>query len=144
MTDGPALSEHTTTKLRRLVDKKRAKKQADAEAKRATQALEEEQEACYDELEEILGAVSSITVDLGPGYGKQQFTRQSQVYHTIISKDLALKGLEDAALIDEATRPDFNGSFLNSEVQSRIKNGQPLPEGVGFRRKRWITVTDRS
>lgn len=143
MADQPAVSEHVQTKLRRLVDRKREKAMADQKAKDATKALTEEQEACYDELEELLGPVSSISVDLGPGYGKQQFTRQSQVYHTIIAKEMAYRGLEDAALIDEATRPDFNGTFLNQLVQERIRNGQDLPEGIGFRRKRWITVTSR-
>lgn len=143
MASDPALSEHVRTKLRRLVDQKRAKKLADYTKAQADAALAEEQEACYEELEELLGDVSTITINLGPGYGMQQFTRQSQQYHTIYSKEMAFEALDKEALTDEATRPDFNGAYLNQLVQERLRNGQPLPDGVGWREKRWITVTQR-
>lgn len=143
MASDPALSEHVQTKLRRLVDRKREKKMADDAAAKATAALAAEQEACYEELEDILGDVSTITINLGEGYGRQQFTRQSQNYHTIYSKEMAFESLDKEALTDEATRPDFNGSFLNQLVQERLRNNQPLPDGVGWRERRWITVTQR-
>jgi len=142
MTEG-AIPEHIQTKLRRLVDAKAAKTAADDAKKAADTHLETEQEACYDDLEELLGDVSSITIDIGPGYGRKTFTRQEQQYHTIYSKEMAFESLDAEALSDEATRPDFNGAFLNKMVQTRLRNNQPLPDGVGFRTKRWITVTSR-
>ncbi len=143
MASDTALSEGVQAKLRRLVDRKRTKKMADDAADKATRALREEEEACYEELEELLGDVSTITIDLGEGYGKQQFTRQSQNYHTIYSKEMAFEALDKEALSDEATRADFNGAFLNALVQKRLRQGQPLPDGVGWRERRWITVTQR-
>lgn len=136
-------SERLETKLRRLVDAKRRKKETKAAATEAEKAHREEEAACYQELEEEYGDVTSITIDLGPGYGKHTFVRQSRVYGKVFNEDLAFESLDNEALSDELTAPKVSESALNQLVQERVRNGQPLPDGITFRTRNWITDTQK-
>lgn len=129
------------TAARKLVDARRANDKAQKAAEKTKAVKDEVEEALFEAMDEQ--SLKSVTLDLGPGYGKKQFTGRQTIYSRIFNDTAAIQAFKDEGLEAEMLKPGFNKTPLNQLVKDRIKRGQPLPPGVDYSRSTGITITDR-
>ncbi len=134
------MAERIATLGRRLVAAEDAAVEAEAKAK----TLRERADQAEREFWERMDAEDQTTGtwDLGEPYGKVQFQKQSTIRSTIVDKEAALRsvteaGLADAVIDDRA----FRKKPLNDDVKERLRNGEPLLDGVDFTRTKYVTIT---
>ncbi len=136
------LSNDDISTLRRLMELRAAKDEAEIAAKNAKQAYQDAEDDLYDQLTE--GPVDRLNnVDLGEPWGKVSF-RTRETYHGRIipgEEEKALAHYEQRAMIEEVTSPKFVMKRINEEVRDAVEAGTPLPPGVDFYARRGITVT---
>lgn len=84
-----------------------------------------------------------VTLELGPGYGIQQFNREQKVNSSVFDEAAAIKYFESkgmaAGYVDEKVRK----KPLNQLVREALENGQELPPGVEPRVTKYVKVTKR-
>lgn len=133
-------SERLEQKLRRFVDLRQERDIAKRRHDEAKSAYEQEQAALYDEIEQEVGDLSSVTLDLGEGYGKINFQRRHRTYGRIFNADAAYEALDKEALTDELTKPGFDKAAVTDLVNERLQNHQELPDGIDWYTKAWINI----
>jgi hypothetical protein len=134
------ISEEVKAKLRRLLD---ARQERDTAKKKA-----ENKEKDYRELEaEVWDMLDEADLEppykfkLGEPYGTVRFNNRTTYYGRIIDEDAALEGFEQRAVIDEMTKPKIVMQRINEEVRDAIEQGKPLPPGVDFYPKRFVSIS---
>lgn len=132
------MTESVATKARRFVDAKRKKDKlgiafdkAEAEFKR----LQAELWVAIEATEQKSG-----TWDLGPGYGTVQLTRRATTTGIVLNKEEAEKALEELGEEFLGNR-EVRKKVLNDHLRDCLKTGKPLPKGVDFNTRRYLTTT---
>lgn len=134
------MSERRDTMARTLIDKRKAKDEAEAKADAAKRAYKQvEQEFWADMAEE---GMTTFTSDLGPGYGKVQFQKRQTVRGIILDKDKAAESLREEGLDDGLLgAPEIRKAALNEHVRDLVAAGQPLPEGIDFSDTKYVSIS---
>lgn len=136
------MSERIDTAARQLVDLKEDMERTAKVAEAAKKAYTDAERAFWEAMEEDLGKMKVFTSDLGEGYGDVQFQRSSTTTSTILDEEKALAALEAEGLGDACIGGrKIHKRVLNEEVRSRLERQQPLPPGIDFHTKRYITIT---
>lgn len=134
------MAERQATRARRLVDLRRKR---DATAKAASTAEKKYDEAEKDFWESLDDEEqSSVTLELGDGYGKVQLVRRETVTARVIDEDAAVAALEDEGLAEGFLGgPKIRKKALNEHVRDLLQSQQALPDGVDFNARRYIAIT---
>lgn len=139
------LSPDDISELRRLMELREAKDEAEQAFKDAKEAYQEAELDLFDKLtDEAQGAIRRLpNVDLGPPWGKVSFQARETHYARIIpgKENEALEHYEQRAMIDSVTAPKFVMKRLNEEVRDCIEQGKNPPPGIDYYTNRGITVT---
>lgn len=127
-------------KARRLVDLKDRKAKLEREAEAAAQEYREAEADFWMDLEE--GGAKTITLELGEPYGTVQFQRRETITGRVLNDEAASEALEAMGLGEAVLGPrKVRQKVLSEHVRDWLQSGQPLPEGVDFSARRYVTVT---
>ncbi len=136
------MSESIGTKARRFV---KAKEKRD-KLKLELESVEKEFRDLEADLWQAIEASEqkSGTWDLGPGYGTVQLTRRETTTATVLSPEEAAEALEKMGLAEAVLgSPAVRKKVLNEYVRDWLKSGQPLPKGIDFHKRRYLTTTKK-
>lgn len=119
---------------------------ADYEVKRKAKTKAEEKKK---ELEAKLNTrmqrekIPTTTLDLGEPWGKQQLGTRSKTFARVIDKEALARALEEEGLSEGYTKIDFQKGALNDLLRDRIRNGEPLPDGLDWSDTKYVQFTKR-
>lgn len=128
------------SKFRRLMEAREERDITEKAAKNAEKFYREVEAELYDELEDspIKG---SIKIDLGEPYGTVTFQPKETYYGRVLDTDQALDYLDARALADEFTKPKIVMARIHELVREKLEQRQPLPDGLDFYAKRYISIS---
>lgn len=131
------------TKARQLIDARKDAKAKETVADKAKAERDRIELELWDALRQEHGAnISTITMDLGEGYGVVQLQRRETITAEILNKDVAAESLEQLGLAPGMLgEPTIRKKPLNQHVKELKEAGQQPPDGIGIRSKKYITVT---
>jgi hypothetical protein len=136
------MSESLATQGRRFVDLKDKRDQLKIEFEAAEKKFRDAEAAFWQAID--ASEQKSAHFDLGPGYGEVQFTRRETITSTVLNPEEAAKALEEAGLADAILgSPAVRKKVLNEYVRDWIKSGQPMPKGIDFHARRYLTTTKK-
>jgi hypothetical protein len=113
-------------------------------AKAALEAAEgeyrEAEADVFDAMDEgvVRGAVK---VDLGEPYGVVSFQQRETHYGRIYDEEAAIEYYENRAMLEEVSKPKFVKQRISEEVRERLDDGQPMPPGVDYYTRRYVSIT---
>lgn len=126
--------------LRRFMESRVERDSAKLAAETAEKAYREAEADIWELLSES-ELEGSIPVNLGEPFGVVRFQPRETFYARVIDKEAALEGFEQRAMIDEISAPKIVMERLNSIVREKIEAGEPMPPGVDYTARRYVTVT---
>lgn len=132
------------TKLRELVDAKRALSAAKQEATDAEKRKKSIELEVHEMLHEVMGprAKRAFTADLGEGYGVVRFTPNTTHYGQVLDREMAEEALRQSGRDrEEIITTKLREKQLNELVREMLESKQDLPEGIGFYTRDYVTVT---
>lgn len=129
------------SEARKLLDKRKADEEASKKHKETKERLEAQQRIVHDLLE--AQEMPTVTLDLGPGYGRVQLGKRSTIFGRVIDIDTAIAALEKEGYGEEMVKSELRKGALNEMIRTRLENGEPLPDGVDFSETRYVQVTRR-
>lgn len=132
----------TVAQARRLVELKDEKVALQQKADDAERKYRDAEAQFWLDMEE--GSDPTVTKDLGPPYGRVQFQRRETITGRVLNDEAAEEalramGLEDAILGPRKVRQ----KVLSEHVKTWLESGAPLPEGVDFNARRYVTVSKK-
>lgn len=128
------------SKFRRLAEL-REQRDFDKQAAEASEAAYREYEAELLETIDESALRGTVEFDFGGDLGIIRFQPRRTIYGRIIDKNAAMDSFEQEALMDEMTAPKIEARRLNEYVRDRIESGVPLPEGVDYYERRYVTIS---
>ena len=136
------MAERISTKARRFMDIKEKRDRLKIEYEEADRKFRDAEAALWLAIDE--SEQKSGTWDLGDGYGEVQFTRRETTTSTVLNAEEAEKALEAEGLADAILGPRaVRKKVLNEHVRDLLKTGQPLPQGIDFHKRRYLTTTKK-
>jgi hypothetical protein len=126
--------------FRRLVELRRNSD----ELKTASKKAEEEYKAFEGELWDRLhdsAMQPPFKFDFGGDLGEISFSPAETIFARLLDKDKAMRYFKSQSQDDEFVETKFVGGRLNDEVRERIDDGRPLPPGVDFTPRRYISIS---
>ena len=85
--------------------------------------------------------LSPVKVPLGQPWGTVTLGPRETIYARVLDADDAAEHYENRALTEELTTVKFNMGRLNEEVRGLHEAGDPMPPGVDYYAKRFVSVT---
>jgi hypothetical protein len=134
------MEEKVASKLRLLVEKKRKRDELKTALKAAEEDFRNYESEVHDELTEGPQR-GSRRYDLGGDIGEVVFTPQEKFFGRVIDKDAAVAHFRAKSMEAETTEVKLSGARINEIVNECIDEGKPLPPGIDFYPKRYITVS---
>lgn len=128
------------SKFRRLAEL-REDRDIDAAAAKRSEAAYREYEAMLLEEVEDSALKGTVEFDFGGDLGVIRFQPRQTIYGKIEDKNAAYDAFENEAIIDEMTVPKFEARRINEYVRERMESGLPLPDGIGYYVKKYITIS---
>lgn len=134
------LSQEAIEKLRRLMVLREARDEAKAALSRAEEEYREAEAEIHEELSE--GALDRLNnVDLGPPWGKVSFHAKATTYGRVVDSEQARAFFEGQQMGDVMTEPKFVGARINEIVRDAEEQGEELPPGLDYYKRRYIQIT---
>jgi hypothetical protein len=134
------VSERIDTLARALVTRREARDKAKNEHDRAKDAFEETQQAIWEHMEEH--GMTTMTLDLGTGFGKVQFQKRETVRGIVKDPEKAVASIKDLGLDDALLGPQkIQQRALSENMRDWIASGQPIPEGLDFNPTRYVSIS---
>ena len=129
------------TRLRRLVDTRRALAKASKEKERLGNMRRRLEAEVGDILRDEM-KVKSYPVDLGEGYGWYRFTPNSTRYARVIDREQAIAALEERGHSRETlVTMKVREQQANELVNELLDHGQELPPGLDWYEREYVTMT---
>lgn len=125
---------------RELVDLKEEKNRLEIAAETAARKYRDAEETFWQHLADEQGNMKKFASDLGPGYGTIEFQRRETITSRVLDEDAAATALEELGHGDIIGRK-IPKKPLNDLVRGLMKSGEPLPEGVDFHARRYVSVS---
>jgi hypothetical protein len=139
------LSADDIKRLRRLMELREAKDEAEKAAKEAAKDFREAEADLFEILTDPdTGDVRRIPpVDLGEPFGRVAFQARETFYGRVIPgmEQDALDYFREQHTLDEHTEIKFSKKRLNELVRERIEDNGQMPPGVDFYPSRGVTIT---
>lgn len=134
------IAEELQQKFRRLYEERVARDEAKTKYDKLKDDYDEHEQELWDEVEEspLSGA---IKIDLGEPYGTITFQAKETHYGRILDNEKALEAFEQSARVDELTEPKIAMARLHEYVRECVDGNMPLPDGVDWYAKRYISIT---
>lgn len=125
--------------LRRFLELRDARDDAEAALKTAKKAHDEAEQELHEMLES--GVDGTLKIDLGEPYGKVSFLPQQTIYSNVINERKIQDYLEERQMTDDYSKPGLVKGRLN-ELAREIEEGthEPVP-GLEHYKKRYVRVT---
>ena len=139
-------SDEFIKKMRRFIEL-REKRDALAEAYKSAKEeyadLESEvwEELAPDDPNDPDYKLSAIKVPLGQPWGTITFQPRETIYGRVIDDEAALEHYANRAMLDDVSAPKFVMARINEEVREKQENGEPMPPGVDYYAKRFVSIT---
>lgn len=127
--------------VRRLVELRTQRDRAKADADHAEAEYRAQEAVLWEKMENA--GDTSVTKELDDHGARVQLVRRGTVYSKILDQDSLLDSLEQEGRTDEMTKPGFEKKRLNEFVRECLEQGRPLPEGLDFYERRYITITEK-
>lgn len=136
-------AELLTSKFRRLVELRTQRDEDKAVATRSEKEYRSYEAELWEELADspIQG---TIKLDIGGEFGVVTFQPKETYYGRIIDKDAALEYFENRAMVDEFTKPKIEAARVNELVKHHLEDHKPMPPGIDFYAKRFISISHKS
>jgi hypothetical protein len=134
--------EELKSKFRRLVELREKRDSTKLAAENAEKEYREYEAELWDELDDS-PLKGTIKLDLGPPYGEVKFGPRETFYGRVLDKEAALDYFENRALMDEYTEPKIAMSRVNELVRECLEQKRPIPEGLDFYAKRYISISHK-
>lgn len=132
--------ERRDTLGRAIVTRREARDKAKKEWERLKTEFEETQADFWDLLDDE--GITTITLDLGPGFGKVQFQKRETVKGIVKDPAKAEAAVEEAGLEAELLgERKVRQKVLSEYMRDWIASGQPIPEGLDFTATRYVSIT---
>jgi len=135
------VAESLATQGRRFVDLKTKRDKLKIEYEAAEEKFRDAEAAFWQAID--ASEQKSAHFDLGPGYGEVQFTRRETVTSTVLNIEDAEAALKEMGLDEAVIKADVRKKVLNEYVRDWLKSGQPLPKGIDFHARRYLTTTKK-
>lgn len=87
--------------------------------------------------------LDGIPIDLGPGYGKVQFTRMKTIRGKVFDVGAAVRALGARKETEGFMETKPRQKPINDLVKECLETGQPIPDGIEFTEQPYIRVTRR-
>lgn len=136
------ISDEAKGQFRRLMEARVKRDNSKAAAKKAEEEYREVEAEVWEGLEEAMGH-KTLPVDLGEPFGLVKFAANETIYAKVIDQDKALEHYENRAMIEQVSAPKFVMARLSEEVRECYDQGKPMPPGLDFSPKRYITITQQ-
>lgn len=130
----------TKSDVRRLKVLREQRDKAKAAADAAESEYREWEAICWEKME---NAGDTSTTKVLPDGTKLQIVRRGTIYSRVLDNDVLLDSLEQEGRVDELTKPGFQKQRLNEYVRTCLESGQPLPDGLDFYERRYLTITEK-
>lgn len=137
-----AVGDDIAAKLRRFHELRVARDEAKAAKDRAEAEYREYEAELWDELNDS-PLVGAFKIDLGGDIGVVSFQAKETYYGRILDADKALEALDSAAMKDEMTKTEIVKQRLHELVRERLDNAQPMPEGIDWTARRFISISNQ-
>lgn len=112
--------------------------------------VKEEAESVFDQAKEALEAAEAALWDYMETKGVETvrstvgiISRKETVYGRISDLEAAKRSFEDMGRLEEFFSLQPEKARINEYVRECMKQGVPLPEGVDFYSKRYVSLTKR-
>lgn len=134
------ISDETKEQLRRFMELRDRKEEAEAAEKAAVAAYRDAEADLYDAFQQS-GVKGKVRVDLGPPWGEVMFGASKTDYATVLDAEAAREYYAARSSTGAVSEPKFVMKVLNAEVRTAKEQGLPLPPGLGWIERRVISVT---
>lgn len=135
------MAERAATLARRFVDARRERDALQDRLAVAKRTHDEAQEAMWDRM--LDDDDTTVTKQLGDGYGKVQFVRVEVPKAVVRDPDRAVAAIKaehlEKALLDEGK--GIRQKALTDDLKHRLDTGKPFLDGVDVHFTRYVTVT---
>lgn len=135
------MSDHLVTLGRTYVDKRRKADRLKIEFEEAERQKKDAEAALWEALADA--RQKTTVLELGEGYGDFQFQRSETVTSIVLDDKKAAAALQAKGHPEVVGKPEIRRGVLNSLVRGWKKRGEPFPEGVSFKTRRYITLTSK-
>ncbi len=134
------LGSEFSSKLRRLMELREDRDTSKLAAEKAEKEYRSKESELWDELDEspIKGG---LKIDLGAPHGVVTFHPKETFYGRVLDADKALDYFERTGQTDEYTEPKIAKARVSELVRGRLEAGQPMPDGLDWYARRYITIT---
>lgn len=132
------LSQQTLAQLRRLMELRDAKDEAEVAAKRAAASYRDAEAAAFESLSGIKG---SIKPDLGPPWGYVQFSARETHYGRVYDEQAAKEYFERMKMTGAMSAPKFVKKRLNEIARECREQDKTPPPGIDWTTSRGVTIT---
>ena len=135
-------SERLATKARDLVAARERRDETAKIAEAAERAYREKEDAFWESLDDE--EQTTAVFDLGDGVGRVQFQKRETITSRVISgmeddlREWARENGYEDAIFGE---PRIHKRVTNEYVRDWLQAGQPLPPGLDFVARRYVTIT---
>jgi len=134
------------TLARQLVDADEANEHYQQAADKAAERFKAAQIAFWTAMHDA--KQTEATLELGEGYGNVKFQKQETILGSVLKgreveayEAFKREGIADQVFDED--RPVLRKRVLNQIVNSRLASGQPLPVGVNFSSRKYVTITKK-
>lgn len=136
------LGEEFRQKFRRLYELRQERDEAKTAATNAEKAYRVYEAELWDEVEES-PFTGSFKLDLGAPYGEVGFQAKETMYGRLLDKEAARKFFERTGQLEAVTDSDFEMARIHEIVREHLDNKTPLPPGVDWKPKRYISISNQ-
>jgi hypothetical protein len=136
----PAEEPLTKGDVRQLKVLRESRDKAKAAADAAEAEYREWEAICWEKME---NAGDTSTTKVLPDGTKLQIVRRGTIYSRVLDNDVLLDSLEQEGRVEELTKPGFQKQRLNEYVRTCLESGVPLPDGLDFYERRYLTLTEK-
>jgi hypothetical protein len=133
------------SRLRRLMELREAKDEAEKDAKAKAKEFREAEADLFEILTDPdTGDIRRIPpVDLGEPFGRIAFQARETPFGRIIPgmEQEAMDYFRERHVLEEFTEPKFAKKRLNELVRERLEDNGQMPPGIDFYHSRGVTIT---
>jgi hypothetical protein len=134
------MSERIDTLARALVTRRDKRDQLKRDYDNAKADFEGVQADIWEHMEEQ--KITTLTLDLGEGFGKVQFQKRETIRGIIKDPDKAVKSIEAAGLGDALLgERRIIQKALSENMRDWLASGQQIPEGLDFNPTRYVSIS---
>lgn len=139
MAEVQVISDETTAALRRFMELRDARDEAETKFEAAKKDYREAEAELWDALKE--GVEGSLKIPLGPPWGTVSLSPQATTYGKVLNERRLQDYLEERQMLDEYSAPKLVAGRLNEFVRKIKEQGEKMPPGLDSYERKYIRVS---